>query len=45
MSEKKDTVQRFMEAFARSDHAGVLACLTDDVEWGPDVGERDCAGA
>jgi ketosteroid isomerase-like protein len=33
MSEKKDTVQRYMEAFAQSDHAGVLACLTDDVEW------------
>jgi uncharacterized protein len=26
-------VQSYMEAFARSDHAGVLACLDDDVEW------------
>jgi ketosteroid isomerase-like protein len=22
-----------MDAFARTDHAGVLSCLTDDVEW------------
>src|SRR4051794_23292254 len=22
-----------MDAFARSDHAAVIACLTDDVEW------------
>jgi RimJ/RimL family protein N-acetyltransferase/ketosteroid isomerase-like protein len=29
----KRTVRRYMEAFAESDHAGVLACLTDDVEW------------
>jgi ketosteroid isomerase-like protein len=29
----KDTVRRFMEAFGRSDHEAVLACLNDDVEW------------
>ena len=33
MSRNKQTVQSYMEAFARSDHAGVLACLTDEVEW------------
>jgi len=33
MSPNKQTVQRYMDAFARTDHAGVLACLTDDVEW------------
>jgi ketosteroid isomerase-like protein len=26
-------VQEYLEAFRRSDHARVLACLTDDVEW------------
>ena len=29
----KDTVRRYMGAFARSDHEAVLECLTDDVEW------------
>jgi len=29
----KRTVQRYMEAFAESDHARVLDCLADDVEW------------
>lgn len=33
MSPGKQTVQNYMEAFARSDHAAVLQCLTDDVEW------------
>ena len=33
MSRNKDTVQKYMDAFARSDHAAVLSCLTDDVEW------------
>jgi ketosteroid isomerase-like protein len=33
MSRNKDTVQRYMEAYSRWDHADVLACLTDDVEW------------
>lgn len=33
MSPNKQTVQKYMDAFARSDHAGVLSCLTDDVEW------------
>lgn len=33
MSANKQTVERYMEGFRRSDHALVLACLTDDVEW------------
>ncbi len=33
MSPNKQTVQHYMDAFARTDHAAVLACLTDDVEW------------
>jgi ketosteroid isomerase-like protein len=33
MSPNKQTIQTYMHAFARSDHAEVLSCLTDDVEW------------
>lgn len=33
MSRNKQTVQQYMESFARSDHAAILSCLTDDVEW------------
>lgn len=33
VSENTKVVERYMEAFAKSDHAAVLACLTDDVEW------------
>jgi uncharacterized protein len=33
MSANKETVQRYMDAYGRWDHAAVLACLTDDVEW------------
>lgn len=33
MSPNKQTVERYMEAFTRSDKPAVLACLTDDVEW------------
>jgi ketosteroid isomerase-like protein len=33
MSENTKTVQRYMDAYGRSDHAAVLSCLTDDVEW------------
>ena len=33
MSAATQTVRRYMEAFDRGDRAGVLACLTDDVEW------------
>ena len=33
MSQNKETVERYLDAFRISDHAGVLACLTDDVVW------------
>jgi len=33
MTPNQQTVERYMEAFRRSDHEAVLACLTDDVEW------------
>ena len=33
MSQNKQTVQKYMSAFTNTDHAGVLSCLTDDVEW------------
>jgi ketosteroid isomerase-like protein len=33
MSENKKTVERYMEAYNRLDHAAILDCLTDDVEW------------
>lgn len=32
-SENKRTIERYMEAFRRGDHAAILGCLTDDVEW------------
>lgn len=33
MSENKRTVDRYMAGFRVSDHAEILSCLTDDVEW------------
>jgi ketosteroid isomerase-like protein len=33
MSGNKQTVQKYMDAFNRTDHADILSCLTDDVEW------------
>jgi uncharacterized protein len=33
MSERKKTVDTYMDAFRAGDHARVLSCLTDDVEW------------
>jgi len=33
MSRNKQTVEKYMEAFGRSDHAEVLSCLADGVEW------------
>ena len=33
MTRNRQTVERYMEAFARLDHAAVLDCLADDVEW------------
>ena len=33
MSENKNTVEKYMEGFRRSDHQMVLDCLTEDVVW------------
>src|SRR5262245_23618318 len=33
VSAHKKTVEQYFEGFRRSDHAMVLACLTDDVRW------------
>lgn len=33
MTANKQTIDRYMEAFRRTDHGAILACLTDDVEW------------
>src|SRR5512134_1651631 len=33
MTENRRTVERYMDGFRKSDHAQILSCLTDDVEW------------
>jgi uncharacterized protein len=33
MTDNKKTVELYLEGFRRSDHAVVLSCLADDVEW------------
>lgn len=33
VTENKRTVERYMDGFRKSDHAQILSCLTDDVEW------------
>ncbi len=33
MSANKDTVERYIDGFNKSDHAQILSCLTDDIEW------------
>ena len=33
LSPNQETVQTYMEAYAKWDHSAVLDCLTDDVEW------------
>lgn len=33
MASNTETVETYLEGFRRSDHAMVLSCLTDDVEW------------
>jgi ketosteroid isomerase-like protein len=33
MMQNKRTVETYMEGFRSSDHARILSCLTDDVEW------------
>lgn len=33
MSPNKNTVQKYIDGFNKSDHGQILSCLTDDVEW------------
>jgi ketosteroid isomerase-like protein len=33
MTPNKQTVQAYMDAFNKTDHVAILACLTEDVEW------------
>lgn len=33
MTANKRTVKKYMQGFGQSDHAQILSCLTDDVEW------------
>lgn len=33
MTENKRTIDRYMAGFRVGDHAEILSCLTDDVEW------------
>ena len=33
MTDNKKTVEKYMDGFNKLDHAQILSCLTDDVEW------------
>lgn len=33
MSDNKETIEKYMEGFRKSDHQMILSCLTDDVVW------------
>ena len=33
MTTNKQTVDRYMDGFRRSDHEQILSCLTEDIEW------------
>lgn len=33
MSRNTDTVNRYVDGFRKNDHAQILSCLTDDIEW------------
>lgn len=33
LSVNKQTVVRYIDGFRKSDHARILSCLTDDIEW------------
>ena len=33
MSANKDTVAKYIDGFNKGDHAQILSCLTEDVEW------------
>jgi ketosteroid isomerase-like protein len=33
MSQNKRTVEIYLDGFRKNDHAQILSCLTDDIEW------------
>jgi ketosteroid isomerase-like protein len=33
MSQNKQTVETYLDGFRKNDHAQILSCLTDDIEW------------
>jgi ketosteroid isomerase-like protein len=33
MSLNKNTVEKYIDGFNKSDHQQILSCLTDDIEW------------
>ena len=33
MTPNQQTIARYMDGFNQSDHAAILACLTDDIVW------------
>lgn len=33
VSQNKRTVQTYLDGFRKNDHAQILSCLTDDIEW------------
>jgi ketosteroid isomerase-like protein len=33
MSQNIETVNTYLDGFRRNDHAQILSCLTDDIEW------------
>jgi ketosteroid isomerase-like protein len=33
MSQNKQTVEAYLDGFRKNDHAQILSCLTDDIEW------------
>jgi uncharacterized protein len=33
MTGNKQTVDKYIDGFRRSDHEQILSCLTDDIEW------------
>jgi ketosteroid isomerase-like protein len=33
MSSNKRTVEKYIDGFNRSDHAQILSCLTEDIQW------------
>lgn len=33
MSRNIETINRYLDGFRKNDHAQILSCLTDDIEW------------